>query len=81
MVGKLKQNDIKGAAKSQIDLAMGTVGLFGLPGFVISGCYFLVDQTVGWNWLTDNVGISDERAKQIWADHYSGKTQSKVLNR
>jgi hypothetical protein len=50
-------------------------------GFGVSAAYFIVDQTVGWDWLTENFGLSDANAKEMWNDVYSGKRPSKIIDR
>lgn len=46
---KFQKKDYTGTAKSGLDGAMGTVGLFGPIGATISGIYFIIDFGIGWD--------------------------------
>jgi hypothetical protein len=54
LLGQGKGN-YSAAGKDGIDIVMGTIGVAGGPvGFAISGLYFLVDQTIGWDTFSTN---------------------------
>lgn len=58
----LKTGNYIGATKSGVDIAMGVVGLAGPIGFAISGVYFIVDQTVGWDTVIQEFQESTQKS-------------------
>ena len=49
ILSKGMDRDYGGVAKSGLDLVMSIVGTAGPIGFTISGMYFIIDQTIGWD--------------------------------
>lgn len=62
---QLVNKDYTGAAKSGVDITMGVVGLAGPIGFTVSGIYFIVDQTVGWDKAIDAIDKNIKENRKI----------------
>ena len=50
-----KDGDLKGVGKAGIDLGVGALAFAGPVGAGLSLVYFVVDQTIGWKWLTEGI--------------------------
>ena len=64
-ISNLNRGRYGAATKNGADVVFGAIGVCGgLPGFIISTVYFVIDQTMGW----DNVG--KEMTDPAWLKMY-----------
>jgi hypothetical protein len=74
-INKILKGDYSGAAKSGLDLTMGYIGTMGPIGFTISGIYFVVDTTVGWDKALESMDRNTRENRRIipnWSPRPNG---------